>query len=108
MYQIFGQDPEAWTPSLSEYHKFIQIDDLELFYSATHMAVGQGEGSDLEIRIVRPDGELRHIALTTKVRQGQCGRSCRAVWDGTGHYRAKARCREIADAVPGGRAESRL
>jgi two-component system cell cycle sensor histidine kinase/response regulator CckA len=62
MYRIFGRGPADGPPSYpEEYRQFTHADDWETVDAAFQAALRAGKGFDLELRIVRPNGELRHI-----------------------------------------------
>ena len=63
IYAITGQDPASPIPALEEHHRFIHPDDLAKFKEWFRLAAEQGLGVEGEVRLVRPDGSVRHAWL---------------------------------------------
>ena len=61
MFRIFGLEPQPRAPSYAEHRKVIHPDDWPCFDAAVARAVSEGIGYDLELRIIRPDGHIRHV-----------------------------------------------
>src|SRR6201996_6264463 len=61
LFHIYGLDPEKHTPTLQEYLARIHPHDREFMASVIKGMLADGLGCDVTKRIVRPDGELRHI-----------------------------------------------
>jgi PAS domain S-box-containing protein len=61
LFHIYGLDPEKHAPTLSEYLARVHPHDREFMASLIKGMVVEGLGCDVTKRIVRPDGELRHI-----------------------------------------------
>lgn len=60
VFRIFGQDPATCTPTLEGFHRAVHPDDRALVRAAIDQASETGY-YDVVHRIVRPDGELRHV-----------------------------------------------
>ncbi|WP_455448070.1 PAS domain S-box protein [Natrinema thermotolerans] len=58
--QIHGVD-EDYEPSLDDAIEFYHPDDREMITAAVDRAIENGEPYDLDLRIVRPDGEVRDV-----------------------------------------------
>ncbi|PSQ37872.1 PAS sensor protein [Halobacteriales archaeon SW_5_70_135] len=58
--EIHGVD-EGYEPTLSEVIEFYHPDDRETIREAVERAVRDGEGYDLRLRLVRADGDRRHV-----------------------------------------------
>lgn len=60
-YRIFGVDKEEFIPSLDNFLKMVHPEDrqevLDLFHTSTETC----SGYDVDHRIIRPDGEVRHV-----------------------------------------------
>ena len=61
MYHIWGLDPTKKAPNYDEHRKMIHPEDWQRFDDAVRDAVEIGNPYNLELRIVRPDGEERTI-----------------------------------------------
>jgi PAS domain S-box-containing protein len=61
MFHIFGLDPEPAALPYEAHRKIIHPDDWELFDTSVNKAVNEGIGYNLELRITRPDGEIRYV-----------------------------------------------
>jgi two-component system sensor histidine kinase/response regulator len=72
-YRIFGRSPEARPPSRAEAWTWLHPDDRDAFASLLARAEATGEGFEREIRIVRPDGEIRDTRCTCEVQRDASG-----------------------------------
>jgi PAS domain S-box-containing protein len=61
LFQIYGMDPAKDAPTLKEYLARVHPQDREFMASLIKRMVAEGSGCDVTKRIVRPDGEVRHI-----------------------------------------------
>ena len=61
LFRIYGLDPERDAPTLDEYLARVHPHDREFMASLIKRMLAEGLGCDVTKRIVRPDGELRHI-----------------------------------------------
>jgi PAS domain S-box-containing protein len=61
LFHIYGLDPEKHAPTLEEYLARVHPHDREFMASLIKRMLAEGSGCDVTKRIVRPDGELRHI-----------------------------------------------
>jgi PAS domain S-box-containing protein len=73
MYRIFGWAAEKRAPLYPELQRFIHPEDWINFDSAVQKALREGEGYELELRVIRPDGNLRHVLSKAEVRIGRNG-----------------------------------
>lgn len=63
-YSIFGYDiNEHPVPTTEMFRNIIHEDDREQFMAMTRETAEYGTPIDVEIRIIRPDGEARHVSL---------------------------------------------
>ncbi len=60
VFDIFGWDPEAVTPTLAAYRAVVHPDDLDLLDAAIASSSETGR-YDIVHRIIRPDGETRYL-----------------------------------------------
>jgi PAS domain S-box-containing protein len=60
-YHLFGFDPEAGIPSFEAILQRIHPEDRTRWLEKTEDAVRERHDSDLEFRLVLPDGEIKHL-----------------------------------------------
>jgi PAS domain S-box-containing protein len=61
LFQIYGLDPAKGAPTLGAYLACVHPHDREFMTSLIKRMLAEGSGCDVTKRIVRPDGEIRHI-----------------------------------------------
>jgi formate hydrogenlyase transcriptional activator len=61
LFEIYGLDPAGKAPTLAEYLALIHRDDRQFMAQLIEQMVAEHVGCDVKKRIVRPDGEVRHI-----------------------------------------------
>src|SRR5271170_5261527 len=61
LFHIYGLDPEKHAPTLEEYLARVHPHDREFMASLIKQMLAEGLGCDVTKRIVRPDGDVRHI-----------------------------------------------
>src|SRR5437899_829097 len=61
LFKIHGLDASAKAPSLEEYLALVHPEDRQFVLQPIQKMVGDGRGFDFTKRIVRPDGEIRHV-----------------------------------------------
>jgi PAS domain S-box-containing protein len=61
LFRIYGLDPERDAPTLDKYLACIHPHDREFMASLIERMIAEALGCDVTKRIVRPDGEVRHI-----------------------------------------------
>lgn len=61
MFHIWGLDPDKGAPHYSDHARYIHPADFPTFDAAVTKALDKGIPYDLELRILRPDGEERTI-----------------------------------------------
>src|ERR1700756_2517370 len=61
LFQIYGLDPTKDAPTLEEYLARVHPHDREFMRSLIKRMLAEGSGCDVTKRIVRPDGEVRHV-----------------------------------------------
>ena len=74
IFDLVGRDPDLPAPPLEEHRRFIHPDDYPAVQEWARRAIEQGQPVEGELRLLRPDGSLRHGWL-----KGQTER------DGAGH-----------------------
>ncbi len=66
-YRIFGYEPRVFTPSLKRFFKAIHPEDLDELRSAFEDLRDKREPFEIPHRIIRPDGEIRHVVDMCRV-----------------------------------------
>ena len=61
LFVIYGLDPERDAPTLGEYLACVHPHDREFMASLIKRMIAEASGCDVTKRIVRPNGEVRHI-----------------------------------------------
>ena len=61
LFHIYGLDPAEGAPSLHEYLARVHPQDREFMALLITQMVAEASGCDVTKRIVRPDGEVRHV-----------------------------------------------
>lgn len=74
MYRVTGWDPNKPTPSHAERAKLYTPESWERLDAAVKRALASGEPYDLELQIVRPDGELRWVRARGEAIKDEQGR----------------------------------
>ena len=73
-FEIFGLEPSDTPPSRGEFLSLVHPDDLHLVEFSKNDIRTEGTFLDTEFRIVRPDGEVRHLVAHALARFGSDGR----------------------------------
>jgi PAS domain S-box-containing protein len=95
MYQIYGLDPAQPPPDIDTINGFCHPDDRQRLLE--HQTVNSGSDAEIEVRIVRPDGQIRHVvARSSFMRDVDGGAPTRigVLTDITEIKRAEAEARE--------------
>ncbi|HPT78906.1 MAG TPA: EAL domain-containing protein [Candidatus Atribacteria bacterium] len=66
MYNILGCKPEELTISFQSYYQHVHPEDLDKVKQADKAAI-EGRETDMEYRIITPEGEVRYVHEITKV-----------------------------------------
>lgn len=61
VYRIYGVEPGRFDPAQADLLAFHPEKDREVVQAAFDKALLDGEGFELEVRVRRPDGDLRHV-----------------------------------------------
>lgn len=67
LYRIYGHEPQAFNASYERFLSFIHPDDRERITGVHQKAYATGEPYAMMERIVRPDGEVRHLSSNGQV-----------------------------------------
>ncbi len=73
VFRIFGQDPKTHRPTLEGFHQAVHPDDRAMVRAAIDQASETGY-YDVVHRIVRPDGEVRHVHERARIEFDADGR----------------------------------
>ena len=61
LFRIHGLDPSRKVPTLAEYLALVHPEDREFVEQQIHEMLATHRSFDFTKRIVRPDGEIRHV-----------------------------------------------
>jgi two-component sensor histidine kinase/DNA-binding response OmpR family regulator len=76
-YRIFGVDPNAFALTFDNIRSFIQPDDLRRIQAMVDEGPGDRQTFQTEVRIVRPDGEMRWCICAAAMTADEAGRIVR-------------------------------
>jgi len=60
LFRIFGRNPAAGAPSLAAQADFYAPGDIQRLKDAVESCIDQGRPYEIELKAIRPDGEIRH------------------------------------------------
>lgn len=89
LFRIYGHEPQAFNPSYDRFLSFIHPDDQAWIAELHQQAYATGEPYAMTERVVRPDGEVRHLSSNGQVVLGPEGRP----------VRMRGTCIDITDRV---------
>ncbi|MFZ2406887.1 MAG: PAS domain-containing protein [Methylobacter sp.] len=78
IYRIFGQDAETFTPSVKAFLDSVHPDDVERVRESERRAAETGIHNVFH-RIIRPDGEVRHVHELARLERNTDGRFVRLI-----------------------------
>jgi PAS domain S-box-containing protein len=61
VYEIFGVDRNSFATTFEAFRDFVPPEDLAALTAQHHRALADGSAMDLQHRLVRPDGRIRHV-----------------------------------------------
>jgi PAS domain S-box-containing protein len=61
VYEIFGVDRNSFATTFEAFRDFVPPEDLAALTEQHHRALTDGSAMDLQHRLVRPDGQIRHV-----------------------------------------------
>jgi PAS domain S-box-containing protein len=109
-YRIYGLRPQEYPINIAVVEKVIHPEDLEFVFRVAEEAIRGGVRTDVEHRIIRPNGELRTVHSQGDVKKDASGRPCQmfgTIQDITDRKRAEdkireqeAELRQIVDLAP--------
>ena len=74
LYTIYGLDPKGFKATFAGYQELLHPDDRVRVYQTIENVLKTGQDAEFEERIIRPDGEIRHLRSWAKLKsdaQGQ-------------------------------------
>ncbi|HEY5410974.1 MAG TPA: PAS domain S-box protein, partial [Caulobacteraceae bacterium] len=71
MYRIYGLDPASGPPGIETVNGLCHPDDRQRL--TRHQANNSSQDASIEVRIVRPDGEIRHVVARSTARLSEDG-----------------------------------
>ena len=77
LFRIFGLDPSQGAPSYGEHHKLFPPEELERERAAVEAAVADGTPYEMELRVLRSDGQIRRCLVRGHAEMGPQGRAVR-------------------------------
>jgi len=107
MCRLYGLETAEFVGSTQRLEERLHRDDRARLRSEMERSLRQGEAFDLEFRIIRPDGSLRHIKSVGKTLRDDEGRSVRMLginWDITHRKRFELlhqQFRALFESLPG-------
>jgi PAS domain S-box-containing protein len=63
LYRMWGQDPQAFVPDVANIRSRVHPEDHAAFHAVREAAILTGQASEGAFRILRPDGEVRHLSV---------------------------------------------
>jgi PAS domain S-box-containing protein len=73
MYRIYGRDPAVGPPMIEDMNDFVHPDDRETLQRHREEQA-DSDAPEVSVRIVRPDGEVRHVIARSLVERDVSGR----------------------------------
>jgi PAS domain S-box-containing protein len=74
LYSLYGVKPEGFSVSSEGYLDLVHPDDCERVRGMVEKALHDCKSTSYDFRIVRPDGEVRHMSSTVEVKVGETGK----------------------------------
>ena len=79
MFQLYGIAPDEFTGAYEVWHGGVHPDDRQRAMDEVTAAIAGGKPFNTEFRIIRPDGEIRHIRAFSKVIRAKDGPPVRMI-----------------------------
>ena len=98
LYRIYGHEPQTFNASYDRFLSLVHPDDRERIAAVHQQAYATGEPYQMMERIIRPDGQVRHLASNGQVLMSA---------DGT-PLRFRGTCIDITDQVVAERARENI
>jgi PAS domain S-box-containing protein len=75
VYRIFGLERGAFAETVDAFFELVHADDRPALAKAQQRTLDSGEPLEIEHRIVRPDGQVRHVFERAQARRDSAGRA---------------------------------
>lgn len=101
-FRISGLDPASGVPSFEAHRQFVHPDDWPTFSQAVEHAARNGEGYEIEVRFVHPDGGICHALSRGEAEYAPDGSVTRlhgTVLDITGRKEAEQKQRRTTEGL---------
>jgi len=72
-FRIYGHQPQQFIPTLEVVKKSIHPEDVERFLAAVTSVATTGVNHEIDYRVVRPDGEVRHVHTRAEAESDEHG-----------------------------------
>ena len=72
-FRIYGRQPQQFIPTLEVVKKSIHPEDVERFLAAVTSVATTGVSHEIDYRVVRPDGEVRHVHTRAEAESDEHG-----------------------------------
>jgi len=72
-FRIYGRQPQQFVPTLEVVKKSIHPEDVERFLAAVTSVATTGGSHEIDYRVVRPDGEVRHVHTRAEAESDEHG-----------------------------------
>jgi len=79
IYRLFGRDPETFRPRIDDFRNALHPDDRDEEAALQYAALQSREPYSSVHRIIRPDGEVRHIAERGETTYSESGKPLRTI-----------------------------
>ena len=92
LFRIFGHEPQSFVPSYAIFLAHLHADDHDRVSRTVNEAIGDVGAPSFDFRILRPDGQERHLRASAEVQrngQGLAARIIATVIDVTDQVRAQ-------------------
>lgn len=73
LYTIYGLNPDEFKATFAGYQERLHPEDKARVYQAIEKVLKTGQDAEFEERIIRPNGELRHLRSWAKLKTDQFG-----------------------------------
>ncbi len=75
VYEIFGVDRNSFATTFEAFRDFVPPEDLAVLTEQHHRALTEGSAMDLQHRLIRPDGRIRHVRARAQLHRRAPGAS---------------------------------
>lgn len=100
MFKLCGVDPAGFKGSVDDWKKSLHPEDEEMATNAVQDAIAGKREFDTDFRVVREDGQIRHMRALAVVQRNESGTPLRMVgtnWDATDLFEQKRELLSLAE-----------